>query len=102
MASDAARSDPRHRLILAHPERALGGLDLEADAPASNKRAGECRIGEIDRNRIIQHAAHPRGRHGPAGSTAVFIKPSDHSSILLAETFGWNGDADADREVAFG
>src|ERR1700736_2405772 len=94
--------DPRCRLILAHPERPFGRLDLVADAPARDKRTGECCIGEVDRDRVVEHAAHPRWRHRPSVRAAVLVEPGGHSSVLSAETFRRNGDADADREVAFG
>ena len=52
--------DPWLRLILTHPERPVGGLDLVADAPADDECTGECCIGEVDRNRIVEHAARLR------------------------------------------
>src|ERR1700732_2295658 len=96
------RSDPRRRLILAHPKRPFGGLDLVADAPARDKSARECRIGEVDRDRIVEHPSCPRWRHRPAVGTAVLVKPGCHSSVLLAETAWRNGDADANRKSPFG
>ena len=72
--------DPRRRPIVAHPERPFGGLDLVADAPARDGRGDECRIWEIDRERIGQHAAHPRQGDSPAKS--VFQRPTEFASSL--------------------
>src|SRR5438552_5904275 len=94
--------DPRRRLIFAHPERSFGGLDLVANAPAGDKRAGERGITEVDRDRIVQHPARPRRRHRPAVRAAVLVEPGGHSSVLSAETFRRDGDADADWEAPFG
>jgi len=45
------RADPRLWCILAHPERSSGGLDLVADAPACDERAGERWIMLVQRRR---------------------------------------------------
>jgi hypothetical protein len=96
------RPDPRRRLILAHPERPFGGLDLVADAPARDKRTSERWVGEVDRNRIVQHASCPLRRHGPPVRAAVLVEPGGHSGVLSAETFRRDGDANADWEAPFG
>jgi hypothetical protein len=51
--------DPRRQLILAHLEHASGSLDLRPDASSRYEGARECRIREVNRDRVIQHAAHP-------------------------------------------
>jgi hypothetical protein len=57
---------PRRRLILAYLEHAAGRLNLGASASPRNEGARERRIGEIERNRVVQHPAYPRRRHRPA------------------------------------
>src|SRR3984893_9399867 len=96
------RPDPRRRLILAHPERPFGGLDLVACSPARDKRSSERWIGEVDRDRVVQHPAGPRRRHRPAVRAAILVEPYRHSSVLSAETFRRDGDVDADWEAPFG
>src|ERR1700730_4924701 len=99
MASYAA--PPRGSgLILALPKRPFGGLDLVvADAPARDKRGGERCIREMDRNRIVENAARPRRCHRPAVRAAILIEPGGDSSVLLAETFRRDDDADEDKEA---
>src|SRR6266850_3756929 len=96
------RPDPWRRLILVHPECPFGGLDLVADAPARNECAGERWIWEVDRDRVVQHPSRSRRCHRPPVRATVLIKPGRHSSVLSAETFRRDGDADADREAPFG
>jgi hypothetical protein len=67
-----------------------------------DKRTGQCGVEEVDRNRVVEHAARPRRRHGPPVRGAVLIKPSGHSSVLSAETFRRDGDADANWEAPLG
>jgi hypothetical protein len=47
---------PPHRLLIAHPERAVAHLRFRSGAPPSH----ECRCGrgvaEVDRDRIVDHA----------------------------------------------
>ena len=93
MASDAP---------LPRPERAVGSLDPVADAPARDKRARECCIGGVDRDRVVEHAARSRWRHCPPVCAAVLVELVGHSSVLSAETFRRYGDADADWEAPFG
>ena len=102
MASYAPGPNPCPRLILTRPERSSGGLDPVADAPARDKRTGERWIGEVDRNRIVEHAARPRRCHRPPVRVAILVEPGGHSSVLTDETFRRNGDADADWEAPFG
>ena len=54
------RPDPWCRLVLAHLEHAPGGLRLGPHTPPGDEGAGECGVGEIDRHRVIEHAASPR------------------------------------------
>jgi len=58
-ASVQPSPDPRCRLVLAHLEHAPCRLELGPDAPPSHEGARECRISEVDREGVIQHAAHP-------------------------------------------
>ena len=52
-------ADPRRWLILAHLEYTAHGLGLRPDAPPCDERAGEHCIGEVDRDRVVEHASHP-------------------------------------------
>jgi hypothetical protein len=81
------RPKPRLRFVLAHPEHASGRLDLVVDAPARDKRARECWIGKVDRDRIVQHPARSRRCHRPAIRTTILVEPGGDSSVLSAETF---------------
>jgi len=74
------RPDPRHRLVLSHPERSFGGLDLVADAPARDKRAGERWIGEVDRDRIVRV---------PEGVIAQPSAPQFSSSQAVICVYRW-------------
>src|SRR6266403_4035653 len=57
---------PRRRLIVPHPEHALRCLDHIPGAPAGHEGARKGGVEEVDRQGIVQHAAHPRGRDRPA------------------------------------
>ena len=85
--------DARLRLILAHPERPFGRLDLVTDAPARDKRTGDGWIGEVDRDRILQHAArsgrcapsHPRRSSSSSQAVASVCRcPIVGSSDIMA------------------
>src|SRR6516162_6241995 len=52
------RPDPRLQLVLPNPEHASRRLDLRPDAPPGDECARQRRIGEIDRESVIQHASH--------------------------------------------
>ena len=58
--------DPRRRLVVAHTEYAVLGLNSRPGAPAGDEGAGERGLEEIDRDSIVQHAAHPGWGDGPA------------------------------------
>jgi hypothetical protein len=93
--------NPWCRLILAQPEDAPRALSLVADAPARDEGAGECWIGKVDRDGVVEHAARSRRRHGPPVRAAILVEPGGHSSVLSAEALRRDGDADADREPPF-
>ena len=52
-------ADPCPRCIVAQLEDATGSLDLRPDAPPGDKRTRQGRLGEVDREGIIQHATGP-------------------------------------------
>jgi hypothetical protein len=66
----------RCRLISPDPEHALRSLDLVTSAPPGYERARQRRVGEVNRDGVVQHSAKPRRRHCPAVSPAVLIQPS--------------------------
>src|SRR5262249_43620427 len=67
------RSEPRRRLILAHPEGAAGRLDAVAGAPPRDEGARQRCVGNEDREGVVQHAARPRRHHGPPVGTAILV-----------------------------
>src|SRR5215471_11737395 len=94
-------TNPRRRLILPdleHPARGLGSM---TDAPPSDERTREGRIREIERNGIIEHAAHSRRGHRPSISAAILVEPCGYTLVPLAETARRNRDPDANRETQF-
>jgi len=58
-------ADPCLRLILARLEHTAGRRDLGPHAPPGDEGAGERGIGEVDRDRVIEHPAHPGWRSSP-------------------------------------
>jgi hypothetical protein len=66
-ASDAA-PHPWRRVVLSHLEHTPDRLHLGPYAPPGDECAGECGVHEIDRDRVIEDAAHPEG---------VIAQPSD-------------------------
>jgi hypothetical protein len=77
-AESAART--RGSGSFAHPEGPFGSLDLVvADAPAREKRAGESRVGEVDRNSHRRaHRASPTVS-SPAVHAAILVEPGGHA-----------------------
>jgi len=49
------RPNPRRRLILTDPEHAASRLDLGPHTPPRHEGACECRICEIERDRVVEH-----------------------------------------------
>jgi hypothetical protein len=95
-------ADPCLRCIVAHLKHASRCLNLSPDAPSRHERARKRRIGEVDREGVIQHSACPGWRHDPPVRTAVLVEPSGDLGMPLAETAWRNSDPDANREVPFG
>src|SRR5215472_7868312 len=71
--SYAVPPDPRLRPILPNPEHPASRLGLSPDAPPGDKPARQRRIGEIDREGVIQHTARSRGCDRPAGRATVLV-----------------------------
>src|ERR1700681_2855958 len=63
------------RRVVPDLEGALDRLDLGASAPARDKAARQTRIAEIDRDRVVDYAAQPRGGHRPALAAAIVVEP---------------------------
>jgi hypothetical protein len=53
--------DPAHRLIIAHSERALVTSTSDPTHHRAHKSRSGCGIEEMDRDRVVEHAAQPRG-----------------------------------------
>jgi RHS repeat-associated protein len=87
------RPDPRRGLILAHLQHAAGGLGLAADAPPRNERTRECRIGEIERDRVVEQAPHSRwGVYLPFGE--ISQENSTGADTVTAKFTGQEDDAE--------
>jgi hypothetical protein len=71
-------------------------------APPGHKAAREGRVRKTDRDRIVQHPAHPRRPHCPAISPAILVQPSDDLSKAPAQTVRRNGYPDPHRKPALG
>src|SRR6202035_3836873 len=80
-----ARCGPRRRLVIPYPEHALRRLDLVTGAPPRDEGTRKRGVKEIDRDRVIEHPAHPGWCHYPAIRAAVLVKPSGYLGIALAE-----------------
>src|SRR5438105_12169983 len=94
--------DARFWLIVAHFEHAAIRLRPGPGAPSGNERAGERGVEKIDRDGVIQQAAHSGRRHRPSVRAAIRVEPGGHLHITLPEAAERNADPDAGRETAFG
>jgi hypothetical protein len=85
--------DPRGRLVIANPEHAAFRLNPRPGAPACKECAHERGVEEVDRNSVIQHAAHsdgviaqpsaPQFSSSQAVIVAASVSPPDVSEIKL-------------------
>ena len=66
------------------------------------RSAGERGIGEIDRDRVIEHAANTRRRDRPAISAAIRVKPIRNLGVALAAATRRNAKPDPHGEASFG
>ena len=71
---------------VSHLDYAAGRLDPGPCAPPGDKGGGEHRLREIDRNRVIAHAANSRRRDRPAIHAAIRVQPIGNFGVALAET----------------
>src|SRR2546423_15295790 len=92
--------DARFWLIVAHFEHAAIRLRPGPGAPSVNKSAGERGVQKIERDGVIQHAAHTGRRHRPSVRAVIRVEPSGHLGITLPEAARWNADPDAGRLIA--
>jgi hypothetical protein len=93
------RPDPRCWVIIAHRH---SRLDPVTGAPPRYKRAGQCRIEEIDRSGVVGSPRVPECVIAQPSAPQFSSSQVVHSGIPLAETAGRNGDPDVDRETTFG
>ena len=77
-------SNPRYRRVVSHLKYAARGLSPVAGTPPRDKGTREGRIEEIDRDGVIEHAAHPRWGDRPAISATILIEPGGHLRMPLA------------------
>jgi hypothetical protein len=88
------RTDSWHRLILPHLENAFGSFHPGADARPGDEGVSERRIGEVDRQGIVEHVASSRGviaqPSAPQFSSSQAViwvcrwpRPSGGTSILI-------------------
>jgi hypothetical protein len=83
-------------------EDAPSGLDFIAAAPSGDEGTREGGIAEVDRQRIVQHAACPRGRHRPPVRAEILVEPTFDPIEPRTEPVRWNPDPDAHRKASFG
>jgi hypothetical protein len=70
----------------------LRRLDFVTGTPPRYEGARECSVQEVDRDRIVEHPAHPGRCHRPAIRAAVLVEPSRYFGVALAEPAGRNTD----------
>jgi hypothetical protein len=70
-------------------------------APSRHKTSGDRDIGEIDRNRVIYHAACAARGHCPAIGAGILIEPVLHAGEPRTETLAGHRDPDPDQKPAF-
>jgi hypothetical protein len=92
----------RRRRVLTYLKGAVGTLDLVAGAPPGDKGAGQRRVIEIDRDRVVQDAVQTICRHRPAIRTAVRIEPCTYLIDARSEAMRWYANPDAHWEAAIG
>jgi hypothetical protein len=85
-----------------HLEDASGSFHPGGEAPPRDKRVGERRINEVDRNCIIKQAAFPRASKPTGRGPQFSSQPGGNLVVPLAETAGPNSDPDADGEAPLG
>src|SRR6266851_3543571 len=95
------RPSPGGRLIVPDPEHALRSFDLVTGAPAGHEGTRDGRVEEVDRQGVIQHAAHPRGGQSPAICATICVEPRPHLIKPSAKSFEGNTYPDADGEPPF-
>src|SRR6516165_9723235 len=79
------RPDPRHRFIVANAEQAALRLDLRRSAPAGDERARQRGVAEIDRDGIVEHAAHAGRCYRPAVGATIPVEPFGDFCIALTK-----------------
>jgi hypothetical protein len=96
----------------ARNELPAGGSEIRTLGPSRGSGARQQRprttacsssmasVQEVDRDRIVEHPAHPGRCHCPAIGAAILVEPRGHFGMPLAEPAGRNTDPDADREAS--
>src|SRR6516225_163502 len=79
------RPDPRHRFIVANAEQAALRLDLRRSAPAGDERARQRGVAEIDRDGIVEHAAHAGRCYRPAVGATIPVETFGDFCIALTK-----------------
>jgi hypothetical protein len=92
-------SDARRRLVLPNSEHAAIRLDPEPGAPTGDERARKSGVEEIDRNGVIQHAAHPGGASSTSRPPRTSRRARRSSPYNAARNVRRNADPDADGKA---
>src|SRR5215831_10939264 len=79
------RSDPRRRFVATNAEQPVLRLNPGRRAPTGDEGARQSRVEEIDRNGIIEHAAHARRRYRPTVGAAIPVEPFRDFRIALTK-----------------
>src|SRR5688500_9865647 len=90
------------RHIVSNLESALDGVGAMAAAPARHKGAGEGRVTEMHRNRVVEDAAQARRSDGPAVGAAILVEPGLDPVEPGAEPARRHRDPDPYRKSALG
>src|ERR1700746_3872253 len=80
------RPDPRRRLIVTNAEQAALRLNPGRRAPAGDERARQRGVEKIDRNGVVEHAAHTGWRYCPAVGAAISVEPFRDFRVALTKS----------------
>jgi hypothetical protein len=91
--------DPWCRLAFPDTEYTIGRLSPMADAPTGHKGAGDRRIGQMDRERIVGDAPKTARDHSPSIRSRIMVKPFLYLIEAVAETSIAHGDPNPQPEI---
>src|SRR6516162_3096359 len=94
--------NPRRQLIVTNVEQPAIRLDPRRRAPEGDERARQRGVEEIDRDGIVQHAAHAERRYCPAIGATIPVEPLRDFRIALTKPAWRHADPYSHREAPLG